>query len=46
MSSKVVVGTMAFKEPNSVKRIAKKLSSKIIISDDSIKWDDHGRRLA
>ena len=34
--SKVVVGTMAFKEPNSVKRIAKTLSSKIIISIDQL----------
>jgi phosphoribosylformimino-5-aminoimidazole carboxamide ribotide isomerase len=34
--SKVVVGTMAFKEPNSIKRIAKTLSSKIIISIDQL----------
>jgi len=34
--SKVVVGTMAFKEPNSLKRIAKTLSSKIVISIDQL----------
>jgi phosphoribosylformimino-5-aminoimidazole carboxamide ribotide isomerase len=34
--SKVVVGTMAFKEPNSLKRIAKSLSSKIVISIDQL----------
>ena len=32
--SKVVLGTMAFKEPNSLKRLAKTISSKIIISID------------
>jgi phosphoribosylformimino-5-aminoimidazole carboxamide ribotide isomerase len=34
--SKVVIGTMAFKEPNSLKRIAKSLSSKIVISIDQL----------
>jgi phosphoribosylformimino-5-aminoimidazole carboxamide ribotide isomerase len=34
--SKVVIGTMAFKEPKSLKRIAKSLSSKIIISIDQL----------
>jgi phosphoribosylformimino-5-aminoimidazole carboxamide ribotide isomerase len=34
--SKVVIGTMAFKEPNSLKRIAKLLSSKIVISIDQL----------
>ena len=34
--SKVVVGTMAFKEPNSLKRIAKTMSSKIVISIDQL----------
>jgi phosphoribosylformimino-5-aminoimidazole carboxamide ribotide isomerase len=34
--SKVVIGTMAFKEPNSLKHIAKSLSSKIVISIDQL----------
>ncbi|HEY7570814.1 MAG TPA: 1-(5-phosphoribosyl)-5-[(5-phosphoribosylamino)methylideneamino]imidazole-4-carboxamide isomerase [Nitrososphaeraceae archaeon] len=34
--SKVVIGTMAFKEPTSLKRIAKSLSSKIVISIDQL----------
>jgi len=34
--SKVVIGTMAFKEPDSLKRVAKLLSCKIIISIDQL----------
>ena len=34
--SKVVIGTMAFKEPDSLKRVAKLLSSRIIISIDQL----------